>query len=347
VRFASYAPLLGKIGRTGWDPNLIYFTNTRVAPTINYHVQRLFSTNAGDAYVQTTVTHDDVHTPKPSFGYGTFLGTWGTEAEFDQVRVATGKDVHLQDSFDTSPANWRPDGGAWQVVDGAYRQTFDDARPALSRVATQLPAGDQKLTLRARKTGGAEGFLIGFSMVDSENYYWWNLGGWGNSRHAVEKLTGGAGGEKTIVGKPVDGRIESNRWYDITIERVGRRIRCSLDGSLVHEFEDEGFRPVDVLAVSTVRDTKSGDVILKMVNTAPTPKPVQIELAGGGGAGEDRTATRTVLAGDPLATNGIDAPRPLLPTTSAIRIRGSSAHELPAHSLTVIRINGGGGGDAK
>ncbi len=48
VRFSSYAPLLGKRGLTQWTPDLIYFTNTEVFPTINYHVQKLFSTNSGD-----------------------------------------------------------------------------------------------------------------------------------------------------------------------------------------------------------------------------------------------------------------------------------------------------------
>ncbi|MFT3788369.1 MAG: alpha-L-arabinofuranosidase C-terminal domain-containing protein [Tepidisphaeraceae bacterium] len=49
VRFASYAPLLAKQGHTQWRPDLIYFDNNVVSPTINYHVQKLFATNSGDA----------------------------------------------------------------------------------------------------------------------------------------------------------------------------------------------------------------------------------------------------------------------------------------------------------
>ena len=52
VRMASYAPLLGKVGRTQWNPDLIYFTNTEVSPTINYYVQQLFATGSGDEYLQ-------------------------------------------------------------------------------------------------------------------------------------------------------------------------------------------------------------------------------------------------------------------------------------------------------
>src|SRR5205814_2809596 len=50
-----YAPLLGKVGHTQWNPNLIYFTNTKVSPTINYYVQQMFSCNQGDSYLSIDV----------------------------------------------------------------------------------------------------------------------------------------------------------------------------------------------------------------------------------------------------------------------------------------------------
>lgn len=56
VRFASYAPLLAKRNHTHWDPNLIYFSNTAIFPTIGYHVQRLFSVNSGDTWLPTSVS---------------------------------------------------------------------------------------------------------------------------------------------------------------------------------------------------------------------------------------------------------------------------------------------------
>lgn len=55
VLFASYAPLLGKHRRTQWRPDLIYFDNSTISPTINYEVQKLFSLNAGDALLPLTI----------------------------------------------------------------------------------------------------------------------------------------------------------------------------------------------------------------------------------------------------------------------------------------------------
>ncbi|MGC4073984.1 MAG: alpha-L-arabinofuranosidase C-terminal domain-containing protein [Nibricoccus sp.] len=56
VTMASYAPLLAKIGNTQWNPDLIYFSNTEVFPTVNYYVQQLFSLNAGDEWLEPVVS---------------------------------------------------------------------------------------------------------------------------------------------------------------------------------------------------------------------------------------------------------------------------------------------------
>ncbi len=153
VRMASYAPLLGKLGRTKWDPNLIYFTNTRVVPTINYYVQQMFSANAGDRWLPTTVAE--------------------------------------------------------------------------------------------------------------------------------------------------------------TTRNAG-------------------------LATSAVRASKSGDLILKLVNTGASPQPLRIELAGAGELAQD--ALKTVLAGDPTAVNDLKTPKPLVPETATITAGTTFDYEAPANSLTVIRV---------
>jgi alpha-N-arabinofuranosidase len=56
VSMASYAPLLANQHHTSWNPNLVYFTNTAVVPTVNYYVQQLFSQNYGDVYYPNIVT---------------------------------------------------------------------------------------------------------------------------------------------------------------------------------------------------------------------------------------------------------------------------------------------------
>lgn len=55
VHMASYAPLLAKEGHTQWNPDLIYFNNTEVKPTVGYHVQQLYGQNAGNEYLSSTI----------------------------------------------------------------------------------------------------------------------------------------------------------------------------------------------------------------------------------------------------------------------------------------------------
>lgn len=158
VQLASYAPLLAKEGHTQWNPDLIYFTNTTVAPTVNYHVQRLFGQNQGDTY------------------YG------------GVVALPTG------------------------------------------------PAADT------------------------------------------------------------------------------------------------------TLAASCVRDAKTGDVILKLVNTSATSQPLPIDLSSFRGLGS--AATLTVLAGDKDAKNTLASPRTVQPKTTAYRAGRRFTYAAPPYSLTVLRVRG-------
>ncbi len=58
VVMSSYAPLLAREGHTQWNPDLIYFNNTEVKPTVNYWVQQLCGTNAGSQYVNNVMSVD-------------------------------------------------------------------------------------------------------------------------------------------------------------------------------------------------------------------------------------------------------------------------------------------------
>jgi alpha-L-arabinofuranosidase len=59
VEMASYAPLLAREGHTQWNPDLIYFNNTEVKPTVGYYTQELYGQNAGNIYVDSDVKISD------------------------------------------------------------------------------------------------------------------------------------------------------------------------------------------------------------------------------------------------------------------------------------------------
>lgn len=65
VTMTSYAPLLAKDGHTQWNPDLIYFNNTEVRPTVNYQVQKLYGNNTGTLYLASDLVveaHNDTTT---------------------------------------------------------------------------------------------------------------------------------------------------------------------------------------------------------------------------------------------------------------------------------------------
>jgi len=55
VSMASYAPLLAKDAHTQWNPDLVYFNNSEVKPTVDYFVQQLYGQNSGDTYWESTI----------------------------------------------------------------------------------------------------------------------------------------------------------------------------------------------------------------------------------------------------------------------------------------------------
>lgn len=58
VAMSSYAPLLAKNGHTQWNPDLIYFDNEQVYPTVDYFVQRLCGQSQGNQYLSSVIGKD-------------------------------------------------------------------------------------------------------------------------------------------------------------------------------------------------------------------------------------------------------------------------------------------------
>ncbi len=83
VRFASYAPLLAKRGHTQWTPDLIYFNNTEVFPTLSYEIQKLFGNNSGDHWIESRLA--------PAAGAGL-----PTDLAYSSVRDSATGDVILK-----------------------------------------------------------------------------------------------------------------------------------------------------------------------------------------------------------------------------------------------------------
>jgi alpha-L-arabinofuranosidase len=329
VRMVSYAPLLGHVeGRTeltGAPPPwhaLIYFDGTRSFGTVSYYLWKLFAENRPDFTVQTVV---ESNPGQPSAIAGAIgVGTWYTTAEFKDVRVEKNGQVLYAGDFAQGDAGWRREGGSWSVAGGVYRQGAEAAGLSCFGDASWT---DYTLTLKARKLGGAEGFLIAFGRR-GEDKYWWNVGGWGNREHALEF-------NQTGVGEHVPGEVELNRWYDVKIELNDRRIRCYLDGKLVHDVTAP--KPQSLFA-SAGRDEATGDLILKVINTSTGSASAALTVSGAGHLRPDAQLL-VLTSGKRSDNNSLEHPTRVAPTAAQLAVPGPPfTHEFPASSLTVLRF---------
>jgi alpha-L-arabinofuranosidase len=322
VKMVSYAPLLAHVrGRSGWH-GMIYFDSATSYGTASYHLWKLFGLNVPDVTLSTTV--DFTPSSVPAIAGAVGLGTWDTAAEFKDLRVEKDGAVLYAADFARGADAWRREGGAWNVVDGAWRQR--DPVVGLSYAGDEAWT-DYTLSVKARKLGGAEGFLIVFGRTGGSQY-WWNLGGWGNREHGIEFNRG-------PVGPHVRGSIEQDRWYDIQVVLKGSRIRCYLDGALVH---DETAPSTERFFALAGRDETRDELILKVINVAGEPVAGTFSVSGAGGLSP--WPALTVLRGESLDdNNSLERPRKIVPVTSTLAIPGPEfRYEAPPYSCSIIRI---------
>jgi alpha-L-arabinofuranosidase len=209
-------------------------------------------------------------------------------------------------------------------VDGAYRQS----EPAIAWSFIPETGGAAfTVSVKARKIAGQEGFIIPLGTADGRRVQW-NIGGWGNRRTAVQAAD-------AVVGEQVDGTIETGRWYDIKVEVKGRTVRGHLDGQLVQE---RTLPRIDKVLAISGRETTTGDIILKVVNSAPEAAPMTITVSGAPKLGTQATLT-VLTAGNPLDENTFEDPMKVSPKTSRLAVAGPAiAHTFAPHSLTILRI---------
>jgi alpha-N-arabinofuranosidase len=91
------------------------------------------------------------------------------------------------------------------------------------------------------------------------------------------------------------------------------------------------------LAVSCVRDSDTGDVILKLVSRADRPVELTLEVSSLGAL--SGTAACIVINGDPMSENLEDQPPVVRPTQTQLAVRSSMAYIAPPFSFTVLRIH--------
>lgn len=324
VAMASYAPLFANLNHKAWNPDLIYFDSSRVVLTPSYHVQRMFSVNRFDRSYPVSLTQGEVS--KPAFAPGEVaVGTWRTQAEFKDIKVVSDGKVLFESADGLKLQRGE---GRWELRDGALAQTGNGEG---TRAFVEGKDWTRyTLTCKARKLGGDEGFLISVGYTNPRSWIWWNIGGWGNTRTALE---GSQDTGLTVNDRGVDVRVETGRWYDIRIEFSPEAIRCYLDGRLTNEVRPEA---VPTLFASAGLAEKTGELVVRLVNSSPNPQRVRLKLAKPAALAGTATILTSANATD---ENSLDEPAKVSPYSKKVRIDKTNATVVcPALSLTVLKL---------
>lgn len=322
VKMGSYAPLLVNVNDVDWAVNLIHFDSDKTFGRASYYACKMFVDDQPDVNLKTQFGFSSSKAVAVAGGVG--LATWDTSVEYkDLVVESEGKEVYRSD-FTKPLQGWRKDeGGSWETVDGVLRQTNNQVsfqyldNPAWKNVT---------LHVKARKLAGAEGFLVTLGNYNGQRVQF-NIGGWGNNQTAFE-MSG-------IIGKAVPGRIETGRWYDIEVQVDGTKLRGFLDGKLIVE---ENIPNVETVLAISGRDEKTGDIIIKAVNTSAEPAVTDFKIDNAAGLKADGSVL-VLTSGSPRDENSFANPQKIVPVKSPLtNVAPNFQHTLPPYSLSILRL---------
>ncbi len=188
VVMEAYAPLLVNVnpGARQWATDLIGYDAMNSFGSPSYYVQRMFAANHGESVLPVDLqAAPDTSPPAPFTPRGAVgVGTWGTQAEYKDIKVTHDGTTLLEGNFTNGIQGWNARGGNWSAQDGVLTQNSLDTD--VRATAGDRTWTDYTYTLKARKTGGAEGFLILFLYVAKREPRTSSGGiseGWGQQPH--------------------------------------------------------------------------------------------------------------------------------------------------------------------
>ncbi|MDD4991007.1 MAG: alpha-L-arabinofuranosidase C-terminal domain-containing protein [Paludibacter sp.] len=327
VPMNSYAPIFVNVNDRKWSPDMINYNASLVYCTPSYYVQKLFATNVGT--VNVAVNDSLCKNTKPISG-AVGLGTWETTVDYSNVNVTnrSGKTL-FSDSF-SDQVNWTSISGIWNVSGGVLSQT-STVKNSLS-IAKSISDSVYTYTVKARKIAGKEGFMIVFGYKDAKNYYRWNIGGWANTKHGIERCIDGV----TTTITTTNGSVALNQWYSIRIEVAKSKVLCYLDDVLIHSFSNEN----RLLYTSATLDEATNQLYLKVMNPNNEDVTSVIDLKSyiKSGVGTKAEVT-TLTSANGLDENSISEPNKVVPVTHEIKIAEPAfMYNFKANSVNIIKL---------
>lgn len=330
VTMSSYAPIFQNDDLRGWwATEMIHFNNHDLFFTPSYYMQQLFPQYLGHQNMVVAETGNAM--PKPvTVG----VGSWLAGATYTDMTVTLADGTVI--TLGCNAADWQcndPGTSSWTYAGGSITQTDAGKVNQTNVFARPFTAEKYTYEVKATKNSGAEGFIIPFSYADADNYCWLNVGGWGNTKTAIEQC---AGGVRTVVGNMEPANIETGHQYTIRIEVDGSEVKTYIDGQLINEVS---IMPLSQRMVYTAASiSESADMVyLRVVNPYPDERSITVNMRNADVTGVEGV----VVAGAKDDENSWSEPDRVKPAAiSSFDTDGNTiTYTVPPYSANFINIS--------
>jgi alpha-L-arabinofuranosidase len=331
VKMSSYAPLFVNVNDVDWPVNLINFDASKSFARISYYAIKMFNDNRADQNVSTEIKLVPAAVKEPLYSGSIGLATWDTKSEYKDIEVIQNGKVVYKSDFINRPNEWKGVRGEWKVVDSAFAQTAMGAQ----RFAW-LPGKSfdtYTLKLKARKTSDAtNAFIIPFAVKDENTMLRAHIGANVNNNSVFESVTNGFNVADLINQKRMPARIETGRWYDVTLEVGLDKVDCYLDGKLLLSYTE----PQKFFSIAG-KDKETGDLIVKVVNASDKPYSAALQIANAQLSGIAELITLT--ADSPTAENSLEEPTKYIPQHTTLQgLSNNASIDFKPNSISILRL---------
>lgn len=143
VWMATYAPLFAHVDGWQWKPDMIWFDNTRMVKTPNYHVQQMFGNYTGDRVVPITFNKQPLSGQEGIYASATVDSEQGKY--YIKIVNAVDKSLPIKLSFKGLKKREQLIGGeliTLQAPDLKMENSLDDPDRVMPKIATFTLSGD-------------------------------------------------------------------------------------------------------------------------------------------------------------------------------------------------------------
>lgn len=278
VTMCSYAPIFQNDDLPGWwATEMIHFNNHDLFRTPSYYMQSLFPKYLGAENVSIG-EEDNVKETSAGDSLQIGVGSWLAASTYKDLKVTLADGTIITPTY-TSDMWTSNDSGTdtWAIDGSSIRQTDDTKTMQMNIFGTKFAKQDYIYELTATKQSGGEGFIVPFSYINSDNYSWLNVGGWGNTKTSFEQCVGGT---RATIGSMPQQVITTGQEYAIKIVVSGTKAKAYIDGKLICSATLSTEIPNNERKVYTSASISAGNdmVFLRIINPYETERQVTIHM---------------------------------------------------------------------